>query len=311
MNCVEMKCSEEMKDKISVVIGGDNNKVIIEEGVEVVDSLKVYIEDNDNVVFIGKGTTFEETSISVADTDNFVCIGQDCMFARGVQLLASDFHAIVELGSGKRRNISKGIVIDNHVWIGYGSLIKKNTHIFSNSIISAGTVVQGVVAANSIFTGNLEKNKKRKEYTWERNRQANICPVELYEVRNRKKIEKVELRDDILVNVENDITKCFNKIEGWIFWKEKDSRNSELYVYCRGKIRGKAKNWVIPIKLKERLDVAEYFQDNKYIQSGFDAYMPAEIIANWSRISSVELIIKNDIEVGKTSIVNKDEIKLE
>lgn len=305
-NYIEIKCSEMTNEKISVVIGGKHNRVVIEDGVEVVDRLSIHIEDDNNVVYIGKGTTFEETSIAIADSENYVIIGEDCMFARNVRILASDFHAIVDLESGRRRNVSKGVIIDNHVWVGYGSIIKKNTHIYSNSVISAGIVVQGVVYANSVFTGKKEKiRKKYKEYTWERCRDALISPIKLYEFRNGKKFKDLEECKEIIINVENNIRECFNKIEGWAFWNEKDSNISEMYVRCIYENAKKEINWIIPLELKDREDVAQHFQNEKYLRSGFKAYMPATVINNWDKISAVELIIRNELEIGKYTLVKK------
>lgn len=80
---------------------------VIEEGVKVTELLFIYIADNNSLVHIGKNTTFGETAISVADNENFVIIGEDCMFARNVRILASDFHAIIELETGKRKKFFK------------------------------------------------------------------------------------------------------------------------------------------------------------------------------------------------------------
>lgn len=160
-NNIEIKCSEETKSRITISIQGNGNTVVIEEGVIVADSLFIFIIDNNNEVRIGKGTTFEETVISVADNNNHVIIGEDCMFARKIQILASDFHSIIQLNTGRRKNISKGITIQNHVWVGYNVTILKNTYVYANSIIAAGTVLNGIVGANSIyFSGGGEANER-------------------------------------------------------------------------------------------------------------------------------------------------------
>lgn len=152
-NSIESKCSEEAKNKIIISIQGNNNKVIIEEEVRVAESLIIFVVDNNNLVHIGKGTSFEETAISVADDNNYVIIGEDCMFARNIRILASDFHSIIQLKTGKRKNISKGITIQNHVWVGYNVTILKNSYVYANSIIAAGTVLKGTIGANRIYAG--------------------------------------------------------------------------------------------------------------------------------------------------------------
>lgn len=161
-NRIDLLCNDIYKDKIYIEILGNNNVVIIEQFVEVSDSLKISIVDDNSYVYIGKGSTFEETSIAVADNHNKVIIGEDCMFARATKILASDFHSIIDLKTGKRKNISREVEIDNHVWIGLGAIVLKNTHIMSNSIIGANTVAHGIIRPNSIFMGNKVYKKMRE-----------------------------------------------------------------------------------------------------------------------------------------------------
>lgn len=289
------------------MIEGEGNVVIIDEMVEVTDRLMIHIVDNNNVVHIGRGTTFEETVISVADCDNSVIVGEDCMFARNTRILASDFHAIIDLSTGKRINISKGVVIDNHVWIGYRAIILKNTHIYSNSIIAGGEIVRGKVMGNSIYNANAKISKRvwrrfhgnSKEVTWERKRELVGEPLVMCPVEKSKRFDKVQINDDIIVNVENDIGRFFNKIKGWAIWKEKESVKSKLYICCLFQHERKKTCYVVPLISHARTDVAEYFNNQKYVFSGFEQYMPATIINNWEYIEKVELIIENHFMQGK------------
>lgn len=206
-NRIDLQCSDTFKDRIYIEISGNNNIVIIEQFVEVSSSLEISIVDNDSYVYIGKGSTFEETSIAVADSNNKVIIREDCMFARATQILASDFHSIVDLRTGKRKNISREVIIDNHVWIGLGAIVLKNTHIMSNSIIGANTVAHGIIWPNSIFMGNKMQEKKnvggKYELTWERSRDVQIMPIP--KVRHMYKKIKLNLNCDVVFNIENDI----------------------------------------------------------------------------------------------------------
>lgn len=108
-NSVIFKCSEETQGKIELVIQGNGNSVVIEEFVEITSLLRICIMDNNSKVIIGIGTTIESASIAVADNDNFVIIGEDCMFAQNVTLLASDFHAIYNLEEGAGLMCEKGL----------------------------------------------------------------------------------------------------------------------------------------------------------------------------------------------------------
>lgn len=312
-NRVELKCDEKTGERIHITIEGEGNVVVIEEMVEVADCLTIHIVDNNNVVHIGRGTTFEETSISVADCDNHVVLGEDCMFARNTRIMASDFHAIIDLQTGQRTNMSKEVIVDNHVWVGYGAVILKNTHIFSNSIIGAGTIVHGKVSANSIYTADTkgsERAERRlpensREVTWERQRQMTREPLKVYHVEKSEQFDAVRINNDIVVNVENNISTCFNRIKGWVIWKEKDSGKSELYIRCLFRKDGKEANWVVPLISQARTDVAEYFNNQKYVFSGFDSYMPADVIHNWQHIERVELIIRNNSMCGKKILFDR------
>ena len=175
-NNVIFKCSEETQGKIELVIQGNGNSVVIEEFVEVTSLLRICIMDNNSKVIIGRGTTIESASISVADDDNFVIIGEDCMFAQNVTLLASDFHTICNLEEGRRINVRKGNKIDNHVWLGIGVTVLKNTRVMSNSICRAASTIGGVIVPpNTIYP---ERKRKKKEVTWERARKESIVPME-------------------------------------------------------------------------------------------------------------------------------------
>ena len=166
-NKILIKTSDEVREKIDISIGGNNNTVIIEELVEVEKRLEINITDNNSYIYIGRGTTFEEAVISVADENNQVLIGEDCMFSSGCKILASDFHSIIDLKTGIRKNIPRGVKTNNHVWVGMGALILKNTDIGDNSIIGANTTVAGKIPGNSIYRdgkiqggGNMGKTKR-------------------------------------------------------------------------------------------------------------------------------------------------------
>lgn len=95
-------------------------------------------------------------------------IGNNCFFNRNLSITCLDSIKIgdyVQMGnnivivdhdhdfrSGEvGKYISKQIVIGNHVWIGANSVLLQGTSIGDNSVIGAGSVVRGVVPANSIL----------------------------------------------------------------------------------------------------------------------------------------------------------------
>lgn len=227
-NTIILKIEDAVKDKIDISIQGNNNTIIIEEFVDVGKRLDINIVDDNSSVYIGRGTTFEETEISVADNGNSVHIGEDCMFSSNCKIIASDFHSIIDLSVGIRKNISRGVRIDNHVWVGIGALILKNSHIKSNSIIGANAIVNGEVPPNSIYhCGGISQG-----VSWERQREGSFFPMQNLHGRHisKFKLRNIEWSEKVIYNIENCITKGLNKIKGWAFLEDRESEKSKIYL---------------------------------------------------------------------------------
>ena len=54
----------------------------------------------------------------------------------------------------------KEVIIEENVWIGEKSIVLKGSKIGKNSIIGAGSVVNGVVPENVVFAGNPAREVK-------------------------------------------------------------------------------------------------------------------------------------------------------
>lgn len=81
-------------------------------------------------------------------------IGSNCVIASGVNILDSNGHVVNSLNRTIGRDNPESISIGSNVWIGLNSIILKGTIIGDNSIIGAGSVVQGVFPSNVIIKGN-------------------------------------------------------------------------------------------------------------------------------------------------------------
>lgn len=157
---------------LEIDIAGDNHSILFDKYISISGCLCIYIRDNNSTLTIGSGTTFESAFISIADDDNFINIGSDCMFAKEVRLMASDFHSIIDIGTGRRINNRFGIEVKDHVWIGYGVTILKNNVIGSNSILSAHALVTKSVPPNTIV-GGCPAKVVRQGISWCRERIKN------------------------------------------------------------------------------------------------------------------------------------------
>lgn len=117
---------------------------------------KVSIGQN---VYIGKYCTLQ------ADIE----IGSNVEIANNVGLIGKYDHDYSQVGVtikdapwiGDRNYCFKGknqkIIVENDVWIGYGSIVFTGVHVYKGAIIAAGSVVTRDVPAYSIVAGNPAK----------------------------------------------------------------------------------------------------------------------------------------------------------
>lgn len=84
----------------------------------------------------------------------YIEIGKNCLIAANCQIIDSNGHAISIHERKKDQGKSNPVIIGENVWLGTGCIILPGVKIGNNSIIAAGSVVNGEVPANSIFGGN-------------------------------------------------------------------------------------------------------------------------------------------------------------
>jgi acetyltransferase-like isoleucine patch superfamily enzyme len=135
-----------------------------------------------NNIYIGRSVTmWAKNSITVGNNfyigkySQIECdavIGEDVMFANYVALIGRYDHNFSEIGVPMRqasrirdkdynwKGLNEKVIIEDDVWIGYGSIILSGTTIGTGSIIAAGSVVTGNVDAYSIYGGNPAKKLK-------------------------------------------------------------------------------------------------------------------------------------------------------
>ena len=140
-------------DGLNLFMNGNKNVVRMEENC-VLKNLSVWIEDDNNEIFIGKNTLIcGDTKLSCIEGCK-IRIGENCMFSSGIEIRTGDSHSILD-GEGKRINPSKDVIISNHVWIGEGVTVLKGVTIEEDSIVGTKSVVtkpilqKGVIIAGS------------------------------------------------------------------------------------------------------------------------------------------------------------------
>ena len=150
-------------------IYGDNNRVRIDS---VGGGLAVHLgfgtgECNNCSVSVGAGTTFVSADIRVREDNVNISIGEDCQFSEKIFIWASDTHTITDM-RGNVTNFGKYVTIGNHVWVGYGATICKNTKIADGCIVGTGAVVSGTFdKPNCVIAGNPARVVKENA-KWDR-----------------------------------------------------------------------------------------------------------------------------------------------
>lgn len=171
------------KTKFSIT--GKNNRIIVDENAYL-EKCSIFINGNNNTIRIGKSCTLLGLEFWIEDTGGLIelgntvrtfgggqfasiegrtiRIGDDCLFAKNIQIRTGDSHSIIQ--NGKRINPSKDVCIANHVWIGADSAILKGVTIGHDSVIGTKSLITKDVDNNCIVVGSSGRVIK-KEITWD------------------------------------------------------------------------------------------------------------------------------------------------
>lgn len=107
--------------------------------------------------------TYGFIDVLFSNPENKLIIGNYCSIAQGVKFLPSTDHALDRISTypfktmcltGELEALSKGdIVVDDDVWIGYGSTILSGVHIGQGAVVAAGSVVTKDIPPYAIVGG--------------------------------------------------------------------------------------------------------------------------------------------------------------
>lgn len=128
--------NHETKD-VKVTFNGRGNRLTIENDATLGKILIDFLRDNAEIMIgggssprcvirvgsspkavIGRRFTTTDAVYMTAFERSSILIGRDCMLAGGVQIRADDAHPIFDVETGARINLSKPVVIGDHVWLG-------------------------------------------------------------------------------------------------------------------------------------------------------------------------------------------------
>lgn len=121
----------------------------------------------DASVKIGDDVTSTSMVIVSAVEGVSVEIGDDVMFATNNAVRADDAHPIFDVRTGKRVNPSASIRISDHVWLAFGAIVLRGSHIGEGSVIGSGSIVTGNIPNNVVAVGSPAR-VVRRDIAWER-----------------------------------------------------------------------------------------------------------------------------------------------
>lgn len=115
---------------------------------------KLYADREKAIIDIGDNCRIHGTCIHAVKK---IKIGNNCLIAANTQIIDSNGHQTCMINPIDRLNLKdegKEIIIEDNVWIAANCIILGGSHIKEGSIITAGSVVKGVVEEKSIYGGN-------------------------------------------------------------------------------------------------------------------------------------------------------------
>lgn len=96
-----------------------------------------------------------------------VLVGDDAMFAQGVELRNADSHGIVDLTTGEQLNLPEDVVVGPHVWLAAGATVMKGVSIGRGCVVAAQSVVTADLPDCSLAVG-VPARVLRKDVSWTR-----------------------------------------------------------------------------------------------------------------------------------------------
>ncbi|WP_134497406.1 FkbM family methyltransferase [Microvirga pakistanensis] len=151
-------------NKASIIFFGSNSRIHV--GTSSRLSGKVSLGHDCSIVLGSHNTITANLELSAAEGTS-ITIGSDCMFGIGCRVITHDFHPLFDALTNERLNVSKSIVIEDHVWVGDGAVIRKGVRVGSGSVIGERAVVLHDVPPNSVVVGAPAKVVKTN-IRWER-----------------------------------------------------------------------------------------------------------------------------------------------
>ena len=167
------------KGSLYIEINGNDNKIKLDD-IGIVDNLCINISENCKGanIYVGKDTTFWNTTLQTCDDYSSIDIGKDCMFSYKTTIFNTDGHCVLQ--DGKLVNRAKNLIIGNHVWVGYEAVVLKNSKINDNSIVGYRALVSGSFDEKNAVIAGIPAKIVKRGINWDRK------TINEFEKENRK-----------------------------------------------------------------------------------------------------------------------------
>lgn len=132
--------------------------VLVFEGYASIGSGAKLSVDKGGLLFIGN--QFWSTGPILIVARKLIRFGYNCVLSWNISIMDHDAHDIYHCGA--LSNTPHSVMIGNHCWIGFNSIILKDSSLSNDVIVGANSIVtKGIEESNVIIAGNPATIKKR------------------------------------------------------------------------------------------------------------------------------------------------------
>lgn len=119
------------------------------------------------ICYLGKKTTVNgDLTLKIGERNDCIIINNDCLFASNIRMTTTDNHAIYDISTKKRLNISGNITVGSHCWFCNNVTILNGINILRNSVIATGCVVTKSFHEENLLIGGIPGQILRKNINW-------------------------------------------------------------------------------------------------------------------------------------------------
>lgn len=135
-------------------------------------------------VLLADGCSSNGAILTVNGDATAIALGQDCMLSHGIEIAASDEHAIIGLDDLAWLNPPSTVIIGPHVWLGANASVLKGVTIGAGAILGTRSVASRDVPPRSVAAG-MPARVVRGNVTWSRH----LAPDEAARQAERTRLE--------------------------------------------------------------------------------------------------------------------------